>query len=227
MKRAAIVTGVTVVGVVWLLTYKVTPPQLSALARASLPRARNPASPSPSPVGAHVAVGTPRRPVTVALTLPQPRLNGTFTGSDVPNRFGDVQVRVVISNGRITDVQAVQLPSDRAESAYISQRPARWLRTEALQAQSANIDIISGATYTSQSYAQSLEIGATAGAPRLGTHQLQSRVSRLERPYLSLVAWQEQSDRGRCDRGRILGVGPSTTKIRLRIVLQKGLPSLM
>jgi uncharacterized protein with FMN-binding domain len=84
-------------------------------------------------------------------------LNGSFTGSDFPNRYGDVQVRVVISGGRITDVQAVQLPTDRAESAYISQQAGPWLRTEALQAQSANIDIISGATYTSQSYAQSLE----------------------------------------------------------------------
>jgi len=68
-----------------------------------------------------------------------------------------VQVRVVISNKRITDVQAVQLPTDRAQSAYISQQAGPWLRTEALQAQSATIDIISGATYTSQSYAQSLE----------------------------------------------------------------------
>ena len=66
-------------------------------------------------------------------------------------------MRVVISSGRITDVQAVQLPTDRAQSAYISQQAGPLLRTEALQAQSANIDIISGATYTSQSYAQSLE----------------------------------------------------------------------
>ena len=68
-----------------------------------------------------------------------------------------MQVRIVITNGHITDVQAVQLPTDRAESAYISQQAGPWLRTEALQAQSANIDIIGGATYTSQSYQQSLE----------------------------------------------------------------------
>jgi uncharacterized protein with FMN-binding domain len=75
----------------------------------------------------------------------------------VPNQFGDVQVRVVITNGHITDVQALQLPSDRAQSAYISQVAGPMLRSEALQAQSAHIDIISGATYTSESYAQSLE----------------------------------------------------------------------
>jgi uncharacterized protein with FMN-binding domain len=154
MKRATIVTGVTVVGVAWLLNYKVAPHQLTALTPASPTQGPgNPASPSASP-----AVTTSPSVTPSAAPSPSPTaLSGTFTGADVPNRFGDVQVRVVISNGRITDVQAVQLPTDRAESAYISQQVGPWLRTEALQAQSANIDIISGATYTSQSYAQSLE----------------------------------------------------------------------
>jgi uncharacterized protein with FMN-binding domain len=159
MKRSTIVTGVTVVGVAWLLNYKVTPHQLSAIAPVSpTQNAGNPASPSASPS----AVPSPSAtPATTPSPSPSPSASapptGTFTGADFPNRFGDVQVRVVISNGHITDVQAVQLPTDRAESAYISQQAGPWLRSEALQAQSANIDIISGATYTSQSYAQSLE----------------------------------------------------------------------
>ncbi|HXD80971.1 MAG TPA: FMN-binding protein [Candidatus Acidoferrum sp.] len=157
MKRATIVTGVTVVGVAWLLNYKVAAHQLTALPPASSTQGPgNPASPSPSPQA------TPPSATPTPSPSPSPSpsptaLSGTFTGTDVPNRFGDVQVRVVISNGRITDVQAVRLPTDRAESAYISQQVGPWLRTEVLQAQSANIDIISGATYTSQSYAQSLE----------------------------------------------------------------------
>jgi uncharacterized protein with FMN-binding domain len=156
MKRATIVTGVTVVGVAWLLNYKVAPHQLTALTPASPTQGPgNPASPSVSPAATTSPSVTPSAEPSPS---PSPTaLSGTFTGADVPNRFGDVQVRVVISNGRITDVQAVQLPTDRAESAYISQQVGPWLRTEALQAQSANIDIISGATYTSQSYAQSLE----------------------------------------------------------------------
>jgi uncharacterized protein with FMN-binding domain len=63
----------------------------------------------------------------------------------------------VISGGRITDVQPVQMPFDRTRSAYISQVAGPMLRSEVLQAQSAQIDIISGATYTSESYAQSVE----------------------------------------------------------------------
>ena len=156
MKRATIVTGVTIVGVAWLLNYKVAPHQLTALLPVSPTQGPgNPASPSASPTATASPSVTPS-----AAPSPSPSptaLSGTFTGVDVPNRFGDVQVRVVISNGHITDVQAVQLPTDRAESAYISQQVGPWLRTEVLKAQSANIDIISGATYTSQSYAQSLE----------------------------------------------------------------------
>ena len=147
MKRSTIVTGVTVVGVAWLLNYKVTAHQLTAIAPVS-PTVGNSASPSTS------ASATPSPSPSPSASAV---LNGTFTGADFPNRFGDVQVRVVISNKHITDVQAVQLPTDRAESAYISQQAGPWLRTEALQAQSANIDTISGATYTSQSYVQSLE----------------------------------------------------------------------
>jgi uncharacterized protein with FMN-binding domain len=136
VKRAAIVTGLTIVGIGWILNYRVTPHLLGVTAVPP----NSDANPAPSP------------------TLSAPAaVNGTFTGADVPNRFGDVVVRVVITNGHMNDVQAIQLPFDRQESAYISQQAGPLLRTEALQAQSANIDIISGATYTSQSYAQSLE----------------------------------------------------------------------
>ena len=160
MKRAAIVAGATVVGVAWLLNYRVAPHQLTGLAQiAPTQGSANPASPS-APASASPTTPSATPPPTPSPSpspSPATKLSGTFTGSDVPNRFGDVQVRIVITNGRITDVQALQLPSDRATSAYISQQVGPWLRTEALQAQSAKIDIISGATYTSESYVQSLE----------------------------------------------------------------------
>jgi uncharacterized protein with FMN-binding domain len=79
------------------------------------------------------------------------------TGPVVSTRYGDVQVQTTVSGGRLTDVQALQLPSDRARSAFISQTAAPMLRDEALQAQSGQIDTISGATYTSEAYAQSLQ----------------------------------------------------------------------
>ena len=71
--------------------------------------------------------------------------------------MGDVQVRVTMNGSRIVDVQALQLPHDRSRSASISNAAGPILRREALQAQSANIDLVSGATYTSESYAESLQ----------------------------------------------------------------------
>jgi uncharacterized protein with FMN-binding domain len=148
MKRAVVVTGAAVVGFVWLISYRTSPHTLVAATPVQSPSSQPPSpsaggepsgspgpSPSPSPAGA---------------------VSGSFMGSDYANRFGDVQVRLVISGGRITDVQAVQMPYDRSRSAYISQVAGPMLRTEVLQAQSAQIDIISGATYTSESYAQSV-----------------------------------------------------------------------
>ena len=68
-----------------------------------------------------------------------------------------MQVAVTVKGGQITDVTALQLPSSDRHSLSISQAVEPMLREEALQAQSANIDLISGATYTSTGYARSLQ----------------------------------------------------------------------
>jgi uncharacterized protein with FMN-binding domain len=81
----------------------------------------------------------------------------SITGPVIDTRYGPVQLQATISAGKIVDVQALQLPTDRALSARISQYVEPLLRREALQAQSPQIDGISGATYTSEGYAQSLQ----------------------------------------------------------------------
>ena len=81
---------------------------------------------------------------------------GTYKGPVVGNPYGDVQVEITVTNGKITDVQAVALPTG-GHSGRISSFVAPILRTQALTAQSAAIDGVSGATYTSQAYAQSLQ----------------------------------------------------------------------
>lgn len=156
MKRSAIVTGAAMVGVAWIVSYKVAP---HTAGLASVLPSPSPSQASPSPTDSSPSTASPSsQPSPSPLPSPSPTGgNGTFTGSDFPNRFGDVQVRVIISNGRITDVQPVQMPQDRAQSAYISQVAGPMLHDEVIQAQSAQIDIISGATYTSESYAQSVE----------------------------------------------------------------------
>lgn len=81
----------------------------------------------------------------------------TIDGPVASNDYGDVQVRLTLDGSHITDVQALVLPSDRRRSQEISNFAGPRLRTEVLQAQSANINLISGASYTSESYAESVQ----------------------------------------------------------------------
>jgi uncharacterized protein with FMN-binding domain len=79
-------------------------------------------------------------------------------GSVISTRFGDVQVSVTVEGGsKITDVQALQYPSRDRRSQSINSRAIPALRQEVLAAQSANIDVVSGATITSGAYEQSLQ----------------------------------------------------------------------
>jgi uncharacterized protein with FMN-binding domain len=83
--------------------------------------------------------------------------SGQLTGDAVRTPFGTVQVQVTLQNGRITDVQAIQSPNDNGHSHAVSQYATPQLRSEVLAAQSAQVDSISGATYTSYAYMQSLQ----------------------------------------------------------------------
>jgi uncharacterized protein with FMN-binding domain len=113
--------------------------------------------------------GTPATVVSTATAPPPSPPAGaaggagrTVNGAVVGTRFGDIQVAVTISKGRITDVEPVVLPTDRPRSAEISRQAAPLLRQESLQAQSGKIDILSGATYTSEAWAQSLSAALAA-----------------------------------------------------------------
>lgn len=83
--------------------------------------------------------------------------SGTFAGSVSRTRFGNVQVQITVSAGKITDVTALQLTDEDRRSVSISNRAAPLLRSEVLQAQSANVQSISGATVTSDGYLSSLQ----------------------------------------------------------------------
>jgi Uncharacterized protein conserved in bacteria len=116
--------------------------------------------------GAHTAVaagqpsaspGATASPGPTATSTPQPTAsNQTFTGPAITYYFGTAQVQVTMVNGQITSVVAVQLPNE-GRSGWISQQVEPMLRSEVLSAQSAKINLISGATYTSDAYATSLQ----------------------------------------------------------------------
>ena len=82
--------------------------------------------------------------------------NGTYTGSVADAYYGSVQVQVTITSGSITAVTFLQYPNDRSTSIYINSQAMPYLQQETIAAQSAQVDIVSGATYTSQAFQQSL-----------------------------------------------------------------------
>lgn len=81
----------------------------------------------------------------------------TVTGSAVQTRYGAVQVKVTFSGSTITAVDTVQAPDQNGRDIEINQQALPILEQEALASQSANIDTVSGATYTSEGYIQSLQ----------------------------------------------------------------------
>ncbi|MDP9219588.1 MAG: FMN-binding protein [Actinomycetota bacterium] len=110
--------------------------------------------PTRSAPGRSPSSSTPRARATTG-----PR---SFTGALVGTPFGDVQVRAVLNGGRLIDVVAVHLTDSSGRSVSISDRAAPILRSEALAAGSAKIDTVSGASYTSEGYIQSLQAALDA-----------------------------------------------------------------
>lgn len=161
-KRGAIAAGLTAAGLALLFSFK-TPARVATLASVT---SRTGATGTDTGTG-NTTGSTSARGTTsgAAAATPTPSAsagsagttNGTVSGPVVDTQFGPVQVAVTFSNGSITEIQALQLPIDRMRSAQISSYAEPILRSEALQAQSAQIDLVSGATYTSMAYEQSLQ----------------------------------------------------------------------
>ncbi|WP_248291989.1 FMN-binding protein [Actinomycetospora sp. TBRC 11914] len=82
---------------------------------------------------------------------------GTVTGAAADTRWGPVQVKVTLASGKITAVDVVQEPDSNNRDQEINAEAVPQLVSETLQAQNAQIDMVSGATYTSEGYVQSLQ----------------------------------------------------------------------
>ena len=88
--------------------------------------------------------------------------SGTYTGDAVQTRWGVVQVRITVQNGKITKAEAVQYPNDNGHDQEINSYALPVLAQEAVAAQNASIDAVSGATVTSGGYIQSLQSAVDA-----------------------------------------------------------------
>ena len=135
MRRIVITTVSTVAGVLALLGLKPDTADLTSSAGA-------PATSSPGGSSSTVTSGAAPR---------------TVTGDAINTRFGPVQVQVTLADGRITDVQVLQYPNSDRRDAEINGHALPLLVQATLDANSADIDMVSGATYTSDGYVRSLQ----------------------------------------------------------------------
>ena len=158
----ATLASVSVVGIGAQLGAQLTSSEQTPATSAPAAAARTAASATGPTVSTPPA--TPADPTaTAATTAAAPAApSGTFDGSAVQTRFGPVQVSVTIANGTITEVTALQLTNDGGRSVMISNQAAPILRSEVLAAQSAQVQNVSGATYTTNGYLTSLQAALDA-----------------------------------------------------------------
>ena len=82
--------------------------------------------------------------------------DGEYVGAPVDTNWGTVQVKALVHDGSLADVQFMQYPFHRRRSAEISNWSLPMLRTEAIREQSAQVDLVSSATITADGFQQSL-----------------------------------------------------------------------
>jgi uncharacterized protein with FMN-binding domain len=153
MRRAVIATAGTVAGLVALLGYR-------SSGGADLKRV-NVGTGLPGPSATTLPSGAPTTaaPVTKAPASSAPR---TYDGQLVSYAYGDIEVAVTMAGRRVVNVTVPQNDAVDGRSAMINSEAVPILVQEALAAQGVNIDVVSGATFTSDAFAQSLQ-SALAG----------------------------------------------------------------
>lgn len=107
-----------------------------------------PPTPNPTPAPTPTSTGTPKQ---IGLYR-----DGAYAGNIADAFYGPLQVEATIQGGRLVDVQFLQYPNDRRNSIEINRQAMPYLKEEAIQVQSANVDIVSGATQTSDAFRETL-----------------------------------------------------------------------
>ncbi len=151
MRRIVLAIAGTLSGLVLVLSYP-TSLNRSTAASTALGSDGSAATQSGSSSSGSAASGTSSGDTTT--TAPT---TTTYSGDTVRTQFGPVQVQITVTNGSLTDAVATQYPSQDGRSMQISSYAVPTLESETVSAQSASIHLVSGATYTSRAYVQSLQ----------------------------------------------------------------------
>ncbi len=161
MKRTFAAIVATVAGLVLLLGFKThsarqssQPPIAATASSPPAPQTSAPATTLPTTVPSSNGPPAKKPSATAPSAQPQTR---DITGSSIRTRYGNVQVQVKLVGAQITDVTPIRLPDSNGVDQQIDQQAVPILIQETVAAQSANIQAVSGATYTSDGYIQSLQ----------------------------------------------------------------------
>ena len=160
MRRAPIVLAATVLGTAGVLLFKPLPTSsltgaevgTGAASGGSTAAGTAPTGDASSSTSAASGSGS-----SASASASASAKDGTYTGDAETTRFGTTQVSVTVAGGRITEVATLQLNQADPRSVQISESAAPTLRTEVLAQQTAAVDVVSGATYTSDAYEASLQ----------------------------------------------------------------------
>lgn len=168
MKRIMIWLASTVTVVVLLFGYytSTNSPAPESAATSRVPAPAPSAEPSTNPAMKSSSSPSTSPSTTVAATPPPDPTSSsstsTYTGSTAQTRWGPVQVKITVTNGSITQVTVLQSPSQNPRDQEINDHALPILIKDTLAAQSAQIDMVSGATVTSGGYLQSLQAALDA-----------------------------------------------------------------
>lgn len=165
MRKVLLALTLTAVGLALLLSFKSrSGGSVSALGSSTVQNntaAQSDADSAPSaePSTTPSASASPKSSSgsSTTSTSAKKTVSGTFNGSEVETRYGPVQVQAVVSGSKLTNVNVLEVPDNGSYEDQIVSIALPELKSEALSAQSGNIDIVSGATFTSEGYAQSLQ----------------------------------------------------------------------
>jgi uncharacterized protein with FMN-binding domain len=158
LRRIAVSIVATITGLVLLLSFKThglggtTAP---AAALASPTGSSTPAATTGSGKAKHTSKSSAKH--ATATTSPTHATVSTTTGDAVQTRYGPVQVRITVKDGKLTRVEPTEYPQTEPRDVQINDYAIPMLDREALAAGAATIDVVSGATFTSDGYISSLQ----------------------------------------------------------------------
>src|ERR1019366_1600290 len=149
MKGTFTLLGATVAGFFGVLTLHVPSSHSSPVSKVTTPTQNTTTTSSPPPPSGSTA--------TTTTTVPSSNINGSATGPLENYSYGQLAVKVTITNNRIVDLTVESLQTLESYSQQLEQYVVPILKNEVMQAQSTKINAVTGATYTSEAYAYSIQ----------------------------------------------------------------------